>query len=403
MKSLPARIGYVLLLSLAPLLAALYAGATTIPGGSLYPWAPAMIDLDVYRRTGELVLQGQDFYNVKAWLPWIYPPFPALLAVPFGVLAPAAAQVAWLALCVACLMAMLYRLGLSGWQLSGSATAIIWLVEPVRETLGFGQVAIFLVAAAVLDSMPGPTVFKRRLLPEGWLTGVATAVKLTPAMIAVYNFFAGKRSAGIVSFLTFLACTLIGFVLLWGPSLTYWGRLLSGDSGLNTGIVFKTNQSVLGVWTRLMGEASRGGLVLAALVAVLGLLAAVLMHRAGEVPFALCLAGLTSLLASPISWSHHYVWIVPFGIVLVRNRRLPGYLRVAGLFHSVWTACAPFKLLPGDNNVELTYPPLLMLVDNFGVYLGVAILAASVVAAAFTPWGRDRRRAQTQLREAVGT
>lgn len=403
MRSLPARIGYVLLLSLAPLLAALYAGATTIPGGSLYPWAPAMIDLDVYRRTGELVLQGQDFYNVKAWLPWIYPPFPALLAVPFGVLAPAAAQVGWLALCVACLMAMLYRLGLAGWQLSGSATAIIWLVEPVRETLGFGQVAIFLVAAAVLDSMPGPTVFKRRLLPEGWLTGVATAVKLTPAMIAVYNFFAGKRRAGIVSFLTFLACTLIGFVLLWGPSLTYWGRLLSGDSGLNTGIVFKTNQSVLGVWTRLMGEASRGGLVLAALVAVLGLLAAVLMHRAGEVPFALCLAGLTSLLASPISWSHHYVWIVPFGMVLLRNRRLPGYLRVAGLFYSVWTAFAPFKLLPGDNNVELTYPPLLMLVDNFGVYLGVAILAASVVAAAFTPWGRDRRRAQTQLREVVDT
>ena len=84
MKSLPARIGYVLLLALPPLLAALYAGATTIPGGSLYPWAPAMIDLDVYRRTGELVLQGQDFYNVEAWLPWIDPPFPALLAVPFG-------------------------------------------------------------------------------------------------------------------------------------------------------------------------------------------------------------------------------------------------------------------------------------------------------------------------------
>ncbi|MFT3970305.1 MAG: glycosyltransferase 87 family protein [Micropruina sp.] len=401
MKSLPARIGYVLLLALPPLLAALYAGATTIPGGSLYPWTPAMIDLDVYRRTGELVLQGQDFYNVEAWLPWIYPPFPALLAVPFGAMPTAAAQVTWLALCVACLMAMLYRLGLAGWRLSMSATAIIWLVEPVRETLGFGQVAIFLVAAAVLDSMPGPTVFKRRLLPEGWLIGVATAVKLTPAMIAVYNFFAGKRRAGIVSFLSFLACSLIGLVTLWGPSLTYWGRLLSGDSGLNTGIVFKTNQSVLGVWTRLMGEASRGGLVLAALVAVLGLVAAVLMHRAGEVPFALCLAGLTSLLASPISWSHHYVWIVPFGIVLLRNRRLPGYLRVAGLFYSVWTAFAPFKLLPGDNNVELTYPPLLMLIDNFGVYLGVAILAASVVAAGLTPWGRERRLAQAQLREAV--
>ncbi len=401
MKSLPARIGYVLLLALAPLLAALYAGGTTIPGGTFEPWAPAMIDLDVYRRTGELVLQGQDFYNVEAWLPWIYPPFPALLAVPFAVLPLAAAQMAWLALCVACLMAVLYRLGLTGWRLSLAATAIIWLVEPVRETLGFGQVGIFLVTAAVLDSMPGPTVFRRRLLPEGWLTGVATAVKLTPAVIAVYNFFAGKRRAGIVSFLTFLACSALGFVVMWGPSVTYWGRLLSGDSGLNTGIVFKTNQSVLGVWTRMMGEASRGGLVLAALVGVLGVAAAVLMHRAGEVPLALCLAGLTSLLASPISWSHHYVWIVPFGIEMLRNRRLPTYLRVAGLGYSAWTAFAPFKLLPGDNNVELTYPPMHMLVDNFGVYLGVAIVVGSLVAAGFTTWGRERRQAQAQLRDVV--
>jgi alpha-1,2-mannosyltransferase len=392
------RIGYVVLLALPVLLAALYAGGTTIPGGNFEPWAPAMIDLDVYRRTGDLVLRGQDFYHVEAWLPWIYPAFAALLSVPFAVMPLAMAQMVWLGLNVACLMAMLYRLGLKGAQLSLAATAIVWLVEPVRETLGFGQLAIFLVTAAVLDSMPGPTVFKRRLLPEGWLVGVATSVKLTPALIAAYNFFAGKRKAGIVSFLTFLACTAIGFVVLWGPSMTYFGMLLSGDSGLNSGIVFKTNQSVLGVWTRLMGEASRGGLVLSVLVALIGLAAAVLMHRAGEVAFALCLAGLTSLLASPISWSHHYVWIVPFGIVLLRNQRLPEYLRITGLFYSIWTAFAPFKLLPGDNNVELTYAPLHMLVDNFGVYLGVAILIASIVAA-YSPWGRDRRRAQQQLRE----
>ncbi len=233
-------------------------------------------------------------------------------------------------------------------------------------------------------------------MPEGWLTGVATAVKLTPAVVAVYNFFAGKRREGVVSFLTFLACTAVGLVVLWGPSLTYWGRLLSGDSGLNTGIVFKTNQSVLGVWTRQFGEASRGGLVLAALVVALGVAAAVLMHRAGEVPLALCLAGLTSLLASPISWSHHYVWIVPFAVVLLRNQRIPGYLRVTGLIYAIWTAFAPFKLLPGDNNVELTYPPLHMFVDNVGVYVGVGILAMSVVAT-FTPWGRERRTAQRRL------
>ena len=57
-----------MLLAIPPLLAALYAGGTTIPGGNFEPWAPAMIDLDVYRRTGDLVLRGQDFYHVEAWL-----------------------------------------------------------------------------------------------------------------------------------------------------------------------------------------------------------------------------------------------------------------------------------------------------------------------------------------------
>ena len=321
-----------------------------------------------------MLLQGQDFY-VADGLPWIYPPFAALFTVPLAWVDLDVAQVAWITVTVGLLMAMLYRLGLSGWVLSVATTAAIWLAEPVRETLGFGQLGVLLVASAVLDSMPGRRVLPRRLLPEGSLIGLATAVKLTPATVAAYQFFAGRFRPGLVAFFTFVAATGLGFLLMPQGSLHYWGGLISGDSGINSGIVFKTNQSVMGLWARLFGELSQGGLVASAIVAVAGIASAVLVHRAGEERLAICIAGLTSLLASPISWSHHYVWIVPLVVVLALHHELARSVRVLGLLYGVWTQHAPFKQLPGGDGVELTYSLGHQVVDNIGVVAGIAFVA----------------------------
>ncbi|MCA0305952.1 MAG: glycosyltransferase 87 family protein [Actinobacteria bacterium] len=379
-------------LALVPVLAALYVAGVQIPGSTLVPWQPNMMDLGVYQRVGRIVLDGGDIFDPQGQLPWIYPAFAALLTVPFAVVPFTVAAVVWLVLCTAALAAVLYRLGLSGWRLSLLTTAVILLVQPVRDTLGFGQLAIFLVAAAVLDSMPGRRLLRRRILPEGWLVGAATAVKLTPAVVAAYNFFAGRRRPGLVAFSSFVVATAIGFVFLPAASMQYWLKLASGDSGLNSGIVFASNQSVLGVWNRLTGAPSRGGIILSALVVVLGLAAAVLMHRAGQVALALCLAGFTSLLASPISWSHHYVWVVPLAVVLWQARDLPAYLRLPGLGYAAWVAVAPFMWLPSGDNVELTYAPWQQVVDNIGVVAGVLLLAGSL-ATALGPWGRARAAA----------
>ena len=362
-----------LLWFLPPLAVGLWVAAITIPGGSFDPWAPAMVDLDVYRRTGTMLLAGQDIY-VAEGLPWIYRPFAALFTVPLAVVPLAVAQVFWVVLTVALLMAMLYRLGLSGWVLSLATTATVLLAEPVRETLGFGQLGVLLVAAAVLDSMPGRRIFGRRITPEGTWIGLVTAVKLTPATVAAYQFFAGRRRPGLVAFFTFIAATGIGALALPAGSLHYWGGLLSGDSGINAGIMFKTNQSIMGAWARLFGELSKGGLVLSALVALAGIAAAVLVHRAGHAALAICLAGLTSLLASPISWSHHYVWIVPLTVVLLRGCTLALPVRIVGLFYAAWVWAAPFQALPGGDGAELRYTAGQQLIDNAGIAMGLAFL-----------------------------
>ena len=55
------------------------------------------------------------------------------------------------------------------------------------------------MALVVLDLAPGPRVLPRRLLPEGVLTGLAAAIKLTPAIFVLYLLLAGKRRAFLVA------------------------------------------------------------------------------------------------------------------------------------------------------------------------------------------------------------
>ncbi|MBA3020398.1 glycosyltransferase 87 family protein [Propionicimonas sp.] len=386
--------GSAVLLALAPLLAGFYVAAVDIADGSLVPWDPRMVDFEVYRRTAELVLAGADIFNVDG-LPWVYPPFAAVLAVPLALPPWPVITAAWIVLCVAALAAVLFRLGLSGWRLSLLLVVAILFISPVRQTIAFGQLGILLVAAAVLDSMPGPRFFRRRILPEGWLTGLATAVKLTPAVIAVHNFVVGRRRPAWVAFGAFVVATAIGFAVLWGPSLSYWMKLGGGDSGTNNGIIYGANQSLLSMWARLARSSSMGGVWLSLLVLALGLWAAALMYRRGQARLALVLAGVAGLLASPISWSHHYVWVLPLAVILWQERSLPGYFRWPGLGYALWGMAAPFMYLPMGGDIEFTYGWWELVVDDLGIVAGVALLAGAV-GTALGPWGRRGAQAVAQ-------
>lgn len=376
---------YVLLV-LPAVLAGGWVAASDIAGGSLIAWDPRMVDFEVYRRTAEIVMSGGDIFHTDG-LPWVYPPFAAVLAVPLALPPWGVVTAAWVAFEVIALFAVLYRLGLNGWRLSLAAVLCVLLVAPVRQTIAFGQLGILLVAAAVLDSMPGPRLMRRRVLPEGWLTGLATAVKLTPAVIAVHNFVVGRRRAAWTAFASFVVATLLGFVVLWGPSLSYWSKLGGGDSGTNNGIIYGANQSLLALWARLAHSSSMGGIWLSGLVLVLGLWAAAGMHRHGQDRIALVLAGVTGLLASPISWSHHYVWVVPLAVVLWQERTLPRWFRGYGFGYALWVAAAPFMYLRMGGDVEFGYTWWELIVDDLGIVAGVGLLIAAVVLVRGS-WGR---------------
>ena len=278
-----------------------------------------MVDLDVYRLAGSVLLSGGNFYDLPGPLQFLYPPFAAVLAVPLALLPQAVVQIGWTAAGALALVAVLHRSGLTGWVLSLVATAAIFFVAAGAADPGLRPTGHLPGGPGVPRSGPRAPGVSRRLLPEGALTALAAAIKLTPAIFVVYLLLVGKRRAFWVAVGTGLLVTLASAAIVPSASYEFWGRLVRGDTGLGGSIIYYTNQSVMADVVRIFGLGPGGGvagLAGCALVALGGLWAAVLWHRLGDVRLAVTLCGLAGLLASPVSWLHHFVWVVPFAICL---------------------------------------------------------------------------------------
>ncbi|MGW5746997.1 glycosyltransferase 87 family protein [Amycolatopsis sp. NPDC003861] len=187
-----------------------------------------------------------------------------------------------------------------GAQLAGA------LLEPVRSTLGFGQINALLMVLVVLDVLlPG-----ERKRTKGLLIGVAAAIKLTPAVFVVYFLFRRDfRSAARV-----VGGFVVAGALLWlirpSASFTYWTKLVF-DAGRIGGVDYVGNQSLKGLVTRIGLPETAGNVVwLLAAVAVMAVVAVIIV-RAAEPVLGLTACAVGGLLVSPISWTHHWTWCVP--------------------------------------------------------------------------------------------
>jgi alpha-1,2-mannosyltransferase len=185
--------------------------------------------------------------------------------------------------------------------------------EPVFRTLYLGQVNIVLMAL-ILGDLASPGAGPRRRHYRGVLTGIAAGIKLTPLVFIGYLLLARQFRAAAMACAGFAATVVVGYVALPGDSVTWWLHgLFLADS--RTGFVgWGGNQSLLGLAVRKEGSVLAGGptwVALAIVVSVIGLLSAARLHRAGHPVPGLLLAALIGLLDSPVSWDHHWVWVMP--------------------------------------------------------------------------------------------
>lgn len=261
-------------------------------------------------------------------LPFTYPPFAAVVFYPLHLLPFGLVAFLWqLATMAALYGAVRISQRLIGVPAgAGHRVAMLWTaitvwIEPLRSTFDYGQVNVLLMLGVLW------AVYTTRWWLSGLLVGVAAGIKLTPAVAGVYLVGVRRWAAAVFSAVVFLATVGLS-ALIVGDQTRYYFFDLLGDAHRVGPIATSFNQSWRGGISRILGhDAGYGPPVLAAVAvtAVLALLAWRALDgsdRLGK----LLVVEVFGLLLSPISWTHHWVWLVPLMIWAIHGppRDRPG-------------------------------------------------------------------------------
>ncbi len=378
-------------------------------------YIPLMNDFEVYYYGGNRVLQSgetgvNELYAPRDGLPFTYPPFAALLfaalaMLPMGTsslifsttaLAGAGVVAAWLAR---------HYFGFRGWRdafadwrfrtVALAGTGAILLLGPWRDTFDFGQINIILMGLILADfALYGKDRAGEIRWPAGLLIGFAAGIKLTPLAFGLY--FLVRRDFKALGWMAggFFGSIALAWAVLPNASLTFWTKILP-DTGRIGGPAYLDNLSVKGLLLHVgmpdSGLTSVLWLVLSLGLAVLAALVIRWAVAADENFVAVSATAVLMLLISPVSWSHHWVWMavalpsMAFAMHRVPSRsgklRLYGWVIVAASAVAFYLTPKYLAMMAGANEWGKDPQTQFQLaVTSLGVLCGVALLVYWAVA-----------------------
>ncbi len=324
-------------------------------------------DMNIYHGAMVWWTEGGNLYDYVSpgtTLGFTYPPFAALVMSPMALLPELSAGFVNTALSVAALAILLTwllvpvadRYGWPRWFVIAVAVPMALATEPMRESIGFGQINILLGALIYADMVAlrhrsriaaglararrgGPLV---ALWGSGALAGVgvglATAIKLTPALFIGYFLITRQWRAAVTSVATTIGVTLGAWVVAGSASTQYFTSVVFDTSRVGETDA-TANQSLAGILARLYNSQTTPTLMwlaFALVILAVGMSRAANAHREGDELVAFTLIGLTANAVCPISWSHHLVFVVPAIVVLLdsalRRRSAATALATRGRF-----------------------------------------------------------------------
>ena len=335
--------------------------------GTVWAWAAhvyykaphGFVDLAVYRFGIRAWWHAGNMYGklpatVAGHLPFVYPPITVILLGPLE-------MVSWGHAIILTELGSLLGLAVTGYLIflrvfpgAGRRGALLasavllpasLLLEPVWDTIWYGQINIVLMAMVVVDCL-----MAGKRWPRGVLIGIAAAIKLTPAVFLVYFLVRRDYRSALRLAVTAGVLTLLGFAVSWSGSLKYWFGSTGGARSIG-GSAYYTNQTVAGALARTTWPAgAQFGLWVLAGLLLLALTAVAIRRavRAGDVPLAVVVTAGFGLIVSPTSWSNHWVYAVPAIVVLAgrawqrRRDRRAAWWALTALALAVVFYAAPF-------------------------------------------------------------
>ncbi|WJZ03178.1 glycosyltransferase 87 family protein [Corynebacterium freiburgense] len=340
------------------------------------------IDIDVYREGGRAFLRGENLYTQDyavggIQLPFTYPPLAAILFAPLAAVPLSFGAVVFdLASMIVLWWCLVIVLRHAAPVVPARLVALLVLpaalfLEPVTETLDFVQVNIFLMALVLIDILT-----KKPWLPRGFWIGFAAAIKLTPAVFGLYFLIRRDWKSAGVAIGSGLGFTALAWLISPSNSMQYWLHTLNDPSRIG-GLGYAGNQSIRGLLFRLVGEDASELLWKVSILALIAVIA-VAMYRSSPA-VAVVLNSLVALLCSPVSWSHHWVWMVPALVLLgaAAHRHwtiLVGFsaLLFAGFFPPHW-------MLPHHDDAELGWNGAQQVLGSSYVLLALVLVVGVLV------------------------
>ena len=379
---------------------------------------PSLLDLHSRYNDADIVLQHGRLYGFSLDA-FTYPPLTAYLFVPFHAIGWTATAILWTVGNVA-VLSLLYTItlrrffsvqGPTAWLLSatGLAPATIFLLYPFRSLLYWGQLALFILFLVFIDLFVVPARFR------GLLIGAVTAIKLLPAIFVVWLLARRQLPAVVRVIAAFSVLTLLAAALWPHASAQYWFHILPSGADVTMatdplnlptslgrwyyGVGKVGNQSLLGLLARppFLLSGTMPWLLLALVVLFIGVIVSMRLLVQRRDLLAFLTLSLTTVLVSPVSWVHYWVFagLAPF--VAVLEWRRDRALSVASIILTV-AVCANLEDTRLDGffavgaQFDRTAPLVIFAVRNLYVLGGLVFLG---IVAWRTLWERSGAHTRT--------